>query len=910
MRNALGAVLALSLVSCVPDRDNPFDPSVGRLPLAVVTVAVVGPDGVQIPGIEGTRQTTFAFDASSSVSPVEAPLTWSWQTSRTDCSSAGTFAPNVPDVTPTFATTLPLTADMIPTAANGEGAAVWNVCVRVREGQNGPAAIAQVQVVVRNRAPQSLASEDWFVSPGVLPTQVTLDACGQVPAGRCDAYDPDGDPLVYQWIQVGGTDVSPTSLDASGRRIRFTPLPSPPGYRFEVRMSDGLSTTSKTITAFSESALWYATDGPARLFRVYPGFRVAKRFRNSGGTLTPWSQLLGGALDPQTGALWISQQGGPTRQFDSSFNEVRSFPAYGRSLTAAGPNLCLAGTDSSGSNPGIYVLRPPATMTRVVASQDVPGGKDRVVSDGAGGCWTMTLQSGDYELGHVDAATGVYQMFESGLPQPTSNILDFIVPTMDGGAWLALGFLGANPAYSGLLRLWPDGTLQVINNEGAEADIDGLAVAPDGATALVHRRGEFGPWYEVASDGSQAAIDELPTMLNPGPTASDIPSGSVWLADQSGFLFRCEKTAAGWAPCRSTLADGIDGDNGMSWVDVVSNPTTGTALSLFANPTGAQAVALVPPHLLRSRFVPLPVGPKNVGPKLSAIGATGGTWYSDEYYIGALGMQSYTAEGRVVLGTAGLLSFPRPEHVTATLDGGAWAFIRETGNHRLGRFDPEGAIVATIDLGMRDQIKGLAVGSDGTVCFGTNDVAGTAQELFRVPPDGSLQSLGAGYFRIGTPTRPAVSSNGACWFSGSDIATGLLRIVHFAPGAPTPDVNRFENVAGRIGEKARIAADPRDGSVWVAVEGALGTGADYFLERIAANGVLTQSFGSSPGWTESIFDIALRSLCSDAANPACLETWQITGGFAASLLRTDGRVDQPLESEPIGGAASALTIAP
>ena len=909
-RLALAAPIAAALLalSCSPPpRDNPFDPADGRIPVVTLDAHVA----------EGSRATVFSFDAVATGAPGET-FVYRWETSRADCSGAA-FQSNSTETTAHLDTTLTLTSAMLP--AGGVGSVVWNVCVRVSDGPIGAATIAQAPVIVHNHAPVIAPMEDYFVAPTSQPTSFILDGCGQVNASECATTDEDGDPLTFTWVQTGGTDVtaSMSTLDATGRRLRFTPGASTNGYRFLLTASDGLSIARRDVFVWSDTVLWYATDSPALLHRVYPEWRETSAYRDTGGTTRTFDNRAmfpdGVALAPN-GGYWLSDAyAAKTYLFDSSLKETAAYAISGNSIAAAGSNLCVAGATLS------FVKTSGGTVTNLLTSPSTDP-ENVVVSDGSGGCWSyMQVQptsGASFELGHVSAA-GAYSVIASNIPQPVrSTMQSSLVPAADGGAWLASSDGFAGTPCNGLCRISPNGAVTQVSSY----QIDGVMLDPDGVDAIVHFYGALGLW-SIAADGvTTELISELPATLQPTAATTDIVSRALWFTDTSGLLYRCVKDDDGtWEPCTSVSADFVTGSSGSSFESLAADPSTSSIFSLIPLPDLTAAVATIPPHMRRMEVLSTPVAPINADVRLSVDAASGQVWYSDGPFAGALGFEKLTADGVAVVGTAGEggKSFPYEwyHHVTAAPDGTAWAFETDspqTPNLSLVHLDGA-TVLQTFPVASGAFGRGLGVGIDGTVCFAYGGVGGL-QALGRILPGGMLQTFGANVFNGGYDVDVAVSRDDGCWFAGSQ-PSGLpfLLLQHYAAASTSPNVSRSETSGSRYGYLAHIVADPRDSTVWVPMVDSTGTAPDYFLERIDTSNALVESFASAAGWTQPVAAIAIRKRCSNASDRNCIDVWQTIGADNAvltncQLLRSTGQVDQPLDAVQLGGRPSALSVAP
>jgi K319-like protein/Kelch motif protein len=181
-------------------------------------IAKVGADQTVNEGVLVT------LDGSGSSDPNGKPLTYTWT------QVAGpTVVLNLADpIHPTF------TAPAVPI-----GGATLTFQLSVNNGsQTSFPVTANVTVKHVNHAPVASAGPAQTVGEGAL---VTLDGSA--------SYDPDGDPLTFQWTQSGGPPVTLSSTTAI--KPTFTAPPVPSGsvtLTFTLTVSDGFLTSSALVS--------------------------------------------------------------------------------------------------------------------------------------------------------------------------------------------------------------------------------------------------------------------------------------------------------------------------------------------------------------------------------------------------------------------------------------------------------------------------------------------------------------------------------------------------------------------------------------------------------------------------------------------------------------------------------------
>ncbi|MBI2987759.1 MAG: hypothetical protein HYY45_13425 [Deltaproteobacteria bacterium] len=235
-------------------------------------VANAGPDQAVAEGSVAT------LDGSASTG---ANLTFGW----VQLAGPSVVLNNPSSPAPTF------TAPLLP---GGFGSQTLTFQLTVTSGSQTSSDTVDVKVVNVNHAPVAQAGADQVVREG---SQVTLSGI--------NSFDPDGDPILYQWIQTFGT---PAALSGAGSPQATFTAPLIPGgvsgteiLRFALTVSDGaLSHTDEVqVTVEQENHTPVANAGDGQTVR--PGVVVTL---NGSGSFDPdndpityqWTQVGGPAV--------------------------------------------------------------------------------------------------------------------------------------------------------------------------------------------------------------------------------------------------------------------------------------------------------------------------------------------------------------------------------------------------------------------------------------------------------------------------------------------------------------------------------------------------------------------------------------------------------------------------------------
>ncbi len=198
LRSAAGVVLLLLLGGCGGNTDGP------------VPVAVAGNP------ITANKRTTVTLDGSGSSAPAGLSLVYAW----TQTAGAKVVLSSDASPKPTF------------TAPGTSGTLTFSLVVSAGAASS---AASTVSVTVVDRPPVASAPAVMNVAASSL---VSLDASA--------SSDPDGDPLSYQWTQVGGANV--TLVPGGGGKTFFNAPGAADTLTFTLVVGDGeLSSNPVTV---------------------------------------------------------------------------------------------------------------------------------------------------------------------------------------------------------------------------------------------------------------------------------------------------------------------------------------------------------------------------------------------------------------------------------------------------------------------------------------------------------------------------------------------------------------------------------------------------------------------------------------------------------------------------------------
>ncbi|MBI3014115.1 MAG: hypothetical protein HYY65_03395 [Candidatus Tectomicrobia bacterium] len=196
-----------------------------------ITVKNVNHGPVALAGADQTvnEGSLVTLDGSASYDPDSDPITYQWvQTGGDPVTLNGPTT-----ATPTF------TAPILSGGVGGSSTLTFALTVS-DDALSSPADEVQVVVEQVNHAPVANAGAPQTVHSGSL---VTLDGTG--------SYDPDSDPITYQWVQTGGDPVV-TLTGATTPTPSFVapPVSGTTSLIFELTVSDTLfsSTAAVSIT--------------------------------------------------------------------------------------------------------------------------------------------------------------------------------------------------------------------------------------------------------------------------------------------------------------------------------------------------------------------------------------------------------------------------------------------------------------------------------------------------------------------------------------------------------------------------------------------------------------------------------------------------------------------------------------
>lgn len=851
MRFAMRCLLLAGLVaasSCgLPERNNEFDPvNAPRVSLVVPTT-------------DGSRTTTFVFDATGSTDPRNrGPLAFAWDLD-------GTEPPDFELVTGTnglLQTRLPLDpSDLAGAETPGVGAVGRRVAVRVRTA-DGASAFAHAIVVIRNAAPSADAGEDLFVSPRT-DLSIVLDACG---GGLvCTSTDPDGDELTFRWTQLGAGAADPaelTPLDERWQRVRLqaADLPTTRPLLFEVEADDGLASNRDVLHVFREAQVWATTFSPNHVYRVFPGFRQ-HRSVTQGGVETAWPVLRNLAFDATTDSIWFSHSvtgGAVFERADRALAILGSWSISGymnaRWLAPAGDGgACVIATDST--EQGVFA-RITGGGSLVSTPSSAPRRSFPLPTDD--GCWTVAAQA----VGRL-GDDGTWTMVEDGFV----NVVSAAVGA-DGTLWIADRSDDDVLPRTAVIGVGAGGIIARFELDGWFLD----AIEPHRSGLWVHdaltrELAVLGP------DGALRRTDAPRTRLsisasNPRQMVSDVPDDALWISDSgSGELIRLFDTGGEAVVTGRVAVETID-PQAFRWAPLAVDPVTGKAWGFASG--FERRIAEVPPHGRRFERLPVITGfPWAVAPDP----IRGAAWIADPAITEGAVLRTSDRGREIVRNDV------RSFAASVEDDGSVWVGTRSIATSgRVLHYGPEGEEIVTSDMGGYT-VRALDGGrTAGPLCGVAVDENGTGASAggFRVDrTSGAVTFLSP---EMSDPASAAVTPGGACWIVDRyDQCSAPDSLLRYDPGSTTPALVISSAFGVALGCSWDLVADPRDGGVWVA------DAANARTVRFDPAGVADVA--------HSVIGRTMAVMPCDGAD--CLELWV---GTDSSLQRIDAASGQLLES--------------
>jgi hypothetical protein len=231
------------------------------------------------------------------------------------------------------------TAAIRPQDGNGDGTASFDLGAR--------------ELLPPNRPPVANAGPDQIGNAGAL---VTLTGSS--------SFDPDGDPITFQWTQLTGPTVSLATPTAATTSFPAPQVSTQTALTFELRVSDGplTSTASVTITVLPIAP---------------PGNRppVLTGFSPTAGPVGTTVTLTGADLDTTTQITF----GGRVAAFTvtSSSQLIATVP----SEATSGP-IVVTTPGGTASSPGSFTVTAPPTFTITTPAEGATINADRILVRG------------------------------------------------------------------------------------------------------------------------------------------------------------------------------------------------------------------------------------------------------------------------------------------------------------------------------------------------------------------------------------------------------------------------------------------------------------------------------------------------------------------------------------------------
>lgn len=871
--NGVLLLLAAGIASgCViPEQDNPRDPK--NSPIAVLSVNTA----------QGTRATSFVFDASGSSDPRErGPLEFRWEFHDAvhDTEPAGDFdhSSGEDPIQPWSFGIPAATAD-----SNGEAIIARRVRVKV-VAADGASATDEVTIVVQNRVPRVDLGEDLFVSR--LRTEpIVLDAEGG--GAEPTSVDPDGDVLQYDWQQISGAAVTLTPLDANHRRMSFDPpADTSRPLAFHVAAGEGLSGGVDVVRVHFGPQVWATTFSPSRLYRIYPDHANLTGFGNGAGGTIPFQEAIRGVSVEDDGTIWTVETnfGGSAivRRADGALQElvegvVSSMTAFRVSIDGVGAEACL-----SNSFGFVWVSNSALEIARAETPDEVVR---RVHERPDGDCWAVT----DRGI-HRFAADGTLELELATAALGTNNDgfgASFV--DEDGALWVSeihgdVGITGATDTV--IIRVELDGTSSVV------------ATLPGRLITQLDRHDAGSAWLfdlwarQILVLEPQGTLRQpLPALLRPSAIVADRRDRAAWIVDSltGDLVLLVDDGTNAYEVGRTSSLEWVA--DAPTWVSPALDPAAGGVV-VAANGATPHLVR-VPAHLRGIEHVPVLLDSSQPS-GLAGDASRGAVWLPD-YSPADPEVLRLGSSGRalaVVPVESGL--------VAGTEDGGAWIATQTLAPAPMGgvrRVSPTGEVLESHSM---DEFIPIAFAYDATAgvgCIAAIDgtLATNDSRLYRFSA-GTLETLTEPALGLEYPTRACVAApSGAIWFVLGDEFCTSTALVRYLPGETTASLSLTEAFGTPLtGCPPELATDPRDGGVWYSDGGR--------LVRFDPDGAELEEL--------SVSTVSL-DVVPCAGETDCVEFWHAADPFeGTTVYRRDASGDELSAMGVPIGILSDLTVVP
>ncbi len=386
---------------------------------------------------------------------------------------------------------------------------IATIRLRVSDG-NGGSARDSLQIMVRNNPPQIMA----------LTAPISNLTLGGETVIGCQATDPDGDTLSYQWEKDGGE-----FSQFWGDSCRWVAPAAEGVYQIKVKVSDGKggqARDSLQLNVYSESGCcWISDTFNDRLVKVSPGGIILLR-------LSGFSRPMGLAVNPAEEVCWVA---------DTYNDQVLKLNSQGKSevkvtgFQAPKALSCfwVEGSCWIADSGGDRVVKVAYDGEELLRVGGFNSPQSLAVDERDGSCWVadtdgdrvIRLSPSVPDGARVDSLSSDYAMIVGGLGGPIA----VSVGRLDGSCWVA------ERDSNQVAKISPQGEVQLRVN-GFQAP-QAVSVNSKDGTCWVADTG--GDRVVKLSPSGELLLRVEGEFHQPYSVAVNPTDGSCWVADTYGY---------------------------------------------------------------------------------------------------------------------------------------------------------------------------------------------------------------------------------------------------------------------------------------------------------------------------------------------------------------------------------------